>query len=168
MPKWSTKKVQTLQSKGLCLKVALLTYTHGNNVGNFHFVWRVNDDSSYCSVLTHSQPTTEAIKSDIPSYHTKAMDCELVLKYGKVTPKVKPAILCSLYKELTGDHSASTNEHESEIAPSDWNGGSRHCNGSTCTQRRKTYVVSMIFSGVNVRNFCKRALIQQLMTADTA
>ena len=28
--------LQTLLSKGLCMKAALLTYTHGNNVGNFN------------------------------------------------------------------------------------------------------------------------------------
>ena len=106
--------LQALQSKGLCMKTALLTYTHGNNVGNFHFIWRVSEESS-TDLLTHSQCTIEAIKRDIPVYHTRSMRRELVSKYGKVTPKVKPAILRSLYKELTGDLSSSTNEHESEI-----------------------------------------------------
>ena len=46
--------LQTLQSKGLCLKVALLTYTHGNNVGNSHFVWRVNDESSNSRLCPYS------------------------------------------------------------------------------------------------------------------
>ena len=39
----------------------------------------------------------------------------LASEYGEISPKVKPAIFRSLYRELTGDHSSSTNEHESEI-----------------------------------------------------
>ena len=31
--------------------VAMLTYTHGYNIGNFHFVWKVLDHSSKSFVV---------------------------------------------------------------------------------------------------------------------
>ena len=37
------------------------------------------------------------------------------MKYGWVAPNLKPAILHSLYRELTGDSSAAINEHVAEI-----------------------------------------------------
>ena len=43
------------------------------------------------------------------------MHRELMSEYGEISPKVKPAIFRSLYRELTGDHLSSTNKHESEI-----------------------------------------------------
>ena len=92
----------------------MLTYTHRNSVGNLHFIWQVNEESAP-DFLTQSQRTIEEVKKSIPVYQTRRMRNELKWKYGKVTPNVKPAILHSLYKDLTGDFSSSTNEHESEI-----------------------------------------------------
>ena len=36
-------------------------------------------------------------------------------KYGRVAPNIKPAVLRSLYRNLTDDSSAATNEHTAEI-----------------------------------------------------
>ena len=43
------------------------------------------------------------------------MRAQLTSKYGRVMPCLKPALLCVMYKELAGNHSSSTNEHETEI-----------------------------------------------------
>lgn len=37
--------LQTSKSKGFPFPTALLTYAHGNNVGNFNFIWRVQSTS---------------------------------------------------------------------------------------------------------------------------
>ena len=94
--------LQILQTNGLSVKAAMLIYTHGNNVGNFHFIWQINEKST-SDFLTHSQHAIEEVKKAIPVYHTRRMRNELKWKYGKVAPNVKPAILHNLYKELTGD-----------------------------------------------------------------
>ena len=36
-------------------------------------------------------------------------------KYGRVAPNMKPAIMRKFYRDLTGDNSAASNEHEAEI-----------------------------------------------------
>ena len=36
-------------------------------------------------------------------------------KYGRVTPSMKPTGLRKFYKDLTGDSTAASNEHEAEI-----------------------------------------------------
>ena len=55
------------------------------------------------------------VKQAIPTFHTRAMRRSLMQRYGRVTSNVKPAILRNLYRELTGDMSAATNEHEAQI-----------------------------------------------------
>ena len=95
------------------MKTALLTYSHGNNIGNIHFLWKVTDLSE--EEFSRCQGTIERAKSDIPVYHTRAMKQALFARFGRVTSSVKPAVLRALYKELTDDHSASSNLHEAEI-----------------------------------------------------
>ena len=66
-------------------------------------------------LFSESQHTIEMIKENIPMFHTRAMRRSLTVKYGRVAPNLKPAILRSLYRELTGDSSAAINEHVDEI-----------------------------------------------------
>jgi len=58
--------IQNLQSRGLAFKSALLTYFHGNNVGNFHFIWRISEEASCSDLIESSQHPIEALKSKIP------------------------------------------------------------------------------------------------------
>ena len=108
-PRKKYEYIQLLKSKGR----AMLTYKHGNNVGNTNFVWKVPEPSpdSFCQ----SQQTIEEVKQAIPTFHTRAMRRSLMQRYGRVTSNVKPAILCNIYIELTGDMSAATNEHKAQI-----------------------------------------------------
>ena len=55
---------------------ALMTYTHGNSVGNLCFVWKVNssDESSF----SDCQSVIERVKESIPTYHTRAMRREMI------------------------------------------------------------------------------------------
>ena len=90
----------------------MLTYTHGNNMGNTHFAWKVPEQGPDSS---QSQRTIEAVREQIPTFHTRAMRRSLSQKYGRVAPNIKPAVMRSLYRELTGDSSAAAYEHIAEI-----------------------------------------------------
>ena len=105
--------VKKLKETGLSMRVAFLTYSHGNNIGSFHFVWRVLD--SVDGDISESQRTIEKVKEQLPVFHTRAMKSALRSKFGRVTPNIKPVILRALYRELTADASAPTNLHEAEI-----------------------------------------------------
>lgn len=63
--------VCTLRRVGFTFTAALLTYTHGNNVGNLHFVWRVTAVTE--SSFTSCQKVIEEVKQKIPVYHTRVM-----------------------------------------------------------------------------------------------
>ena len=86
---------------------------HGNNIGNMHFLWKVPDESS--ETFSRSLCIIDVAKESIPTYHTRAMKRSLMAKYGRVAPRMKPAILRSFYRELNGDDSAAMNVHEEEI-----------------------------------------------------
>ena len=79
------------------MDVLLLTYSHGNNVGNLHFLWKVSGSSEDLSL---SQCAIEKAKEEIPVYHTRAMRRALFGKFGRVAPTMKPAVLRALYREL--------------------------------------------------------------------
>lgn len=102
--------IQKLRETGLSMKVGFLTYSHGNNIGSFHFVWRVLDND-----ISESQRTIEKVKEQLPIFHTRAMKAALRSKFGRVAPNMKPVILHALYRELTNDASAPTNLQEAEI-----------------------------------------------------
>ena len=97
----------------MSVKAALLTYSHGNNIGSLHFVWKVLE--SVDEDISESQQTIEKAKAAIPISHARAMKRALASKFGRVSPSMKPVILRALYKELTNDASAATNLHEAEI-----------------------------------------------------
>lgn len=106
--------LQTLKKSGLPMEVLLMTYSHGNNVGNLHFLWKVSGSSS-TEYMSRSQSTIEKAKEEIPVYHTRAMRRALFEKFGRIAPTMKPAILRGLYRELTNDVCAPSCLSEAEI-----------------------------------------------------
>ena len=111
-PRRKYEYLQMMKSSGLALNAAMLTYMHGNNMGNTHFMWKVPKQGSDSS---QSHRTIEAVGEQIRTFHTRAMRHSLLHKYGRVAPNIKPAVMRSLYRELTGDSSAAANEHIAEI-----------------------------------------------------
>ena len=73
--------LQALKSSGLAVQVAMLTYRHGNNIGNTNCIWKVPEQGP--DSFSQSQQTIENIKEQIPSFHTRAMRQSLMQKYGK-------------------------------------------------------------------------------------
>ena len=69
---------KAMKSQGFLFHTALLTYTHGNNIGNLNFVWKVNPNDESSS--SDCQLVIERVKESIPTYHTRAMrGCSKVL-----------------------------------------------------------------------------------------
>jgi len=79
--------IEGLKLHGLTARCALLTYSHGNYIGNVQFIWKVcgSDD-----VLSLSQKSIERARKEIPVFHTRAMKRLLLQKYGRMCPKIKP------------------------------------------------------------------------------
>lgn len=98
---------------GLNVSCVLLTYSTGNNKGNFHFVWKCTESEG--ENLEKSQTTIEAIKKVLPVIHTRAMRRQIQEKFGRLSHKVKPSDFCFIYRELTGDCTRGTNLTEKEI-----------------------------------------------------
>ena len=92
--------MKTIKSNGFPFSTALLTYMHGNNVGNLSFLWKVhsNDESAF----SHSQSVIEHVKEYIPTYHTRTMRKEMFQRFGRLTSSVKPAVMRFIYRSLTG------------------------------------------------------------------
>ena len=59
---------QKLKTSGLPFAAALLTYTHGNNVGNLSFVWKVHATDESDSAFSNSQSVIESVKQSIPVF----------------------------------------------------------------------------------------------------
>ena len=90
-PRKKYEYLERLKSYGLSECAALLTYSHGNNIGNIHFVWKVSNQSE--NAFACSLQTIESAKELVPTFHTRAMRRALMTKYGRVAPSMKPAIM---------------------------------------------------------------------------
>ena len=92
--------INALKCNGLPFNVAMLSYAHGNNLGNLHFVWRVKacDESSF----TECQKVIDTVKKSIPVYHTRAMRKAMFNVFGRMTSSLKPAAARHLYRVFTG------------------------------------------------------------------
>lgn len=60
--------------KGLSCPMFLLTYSHGSNVGNYQFVWKAPAHMEACT--PENVRLIEEIKSEIPTFHTRAVKQE--------------------------------------------------------------------------------------------
>ena len=98
---------------GLKMSCVLLTYSTGNNKGNFHFVWKSAGTEG--EILEKSQATIESIRKLIPTFHTRAMRKQIQEKFGRLSSNVKPHEFHFIYKELTGDCAEGTNLTEKEM-----------------------------------------------------
>ena len=96
--------VQELE-RGLSSSIFFFTYSHGSSVGNNLFIWRAPDHVSAEACSVENLRLIEEIKSQIPTFHTRAMKQEFYDLYGRISPQSKPYILRSIYRSLTGDQS---------------------------------------------------------------
>ena len=94
--------MKAMKSNGFPFPTALVTYAHGNNVGNLNFLWKIQGDEE--SAFSDSQRVVEQLKQHIPTYHTRAMRKEAFHQFGRLTSSVKPAAMRAIYRSLTGMH----------------------------------------------------------------
>ena len=91
---------QCMKNYGVHFPAVLVTYAHGNNIGNMNFVWKVPScDKSAFSV---SQSVILSLQEKIPMFHTRAMRKAMSERFGRLMPSVKPAVLRHVYKAITG------------------------------------------------------------------
>ena len=72
----------------------LYTHTSGGNVGNFHSISKVPQNSVHScdEILSKSVAVPQSLQSQLPQYHTRLMRREFVPMFGKKLPKSSPAI----------------------------------------------------------------------------
>ncbi|XP_062607328.1 uncharacterized protein LOC134269121 [Saccostrea cucullata] len=94
----------------LTLPYSVKLYTHrfGNYLGNFHFVWKIEDNDANGDLEAIS-----SIKENLPVYATRAMRNEFINRYSKTG--TKPAILRDMYRFLTRDASAAASSDERAV-----------------------------------------------------
>ena len=116
LPRDRRKRYNFIQDvkKGLSSPTILVTYAAGGTIGSLHWLWRT-DATDISSALTSSQQVIETLKSNIPTYHTRAMRKAMFDKFGLVTNKVKPSVLRHFYRDLTGDRAVSPSRSEQEV-----------------------------------------------------
>jgi hypothetical protein len=107
--------VNLLESSGLTVPFILLTFNPGSNIGKILFIWKVPEGKDIGDYLQESQQAIEEVKKCIPVFHTRAMKSALFSKFGRLTSKVKPAVLRQFYRELTGDQSSSDSTDQSVV-----------------------------------------------------
>ena len=115
-PQNSSKRYELLKKlKNICLPfpTAMLTYSHGNNVGSSNFLWCVPDKSD--STFSSCQGVIESVKEMLPVYKTRAMRSAAFNKFGRLSSNLTPIAFRYFYKDLTGDHSAPANLDQAEI-----------------------------------------------------
>ena len=90
--------IKRLKTRGLPFPTAMLTYSHGNNVGNLSFIWKVDckDESSFA----RSQGEIESIKCMLPVFKTRAIHRAAFSRFGRLTPNITPLAFNYMYKEL--------------------------------------------------------------------
>lgn len=88
--------------------VKLYTHRFGNYHGNFHLVWKIEDDHA-----TGDLEAISSIKEHLPVYATRAMRNEFMNCYSKTV--TKPAILRDMYRFLTRDASAAVSSGERAV-----------------------------------------------------
>ena len=87
--------LEKLKSNGLDKFAAMLTYKHGNNIGDIHFVWKVPDYSP--EAFSRSLRTIEMAKENVLVFHTRTMRKALLAKYGRVAPAMKKSVMLKWY-----------------------------------------------------------------------
>ncbi|CAG8839508.1 23352_t:CDS:2, partial [Gigaspora margarita] len=96
-------------------KVGECRLTSGNNAFNTISVWKIDDDADETTMLQKNTSIINNLQTNAPKYHTRAMKIGYLRTCDMLLPKVRPAMLRSIYRMLTGDMSASESLDEKII-----------------------------------------------------
>ena len=106
--------LQLLKAKGCLSEAVLYSHSTGNNIGNYHFIWNVPSEISVDRLQSQNTAVVQKLDCSMPQFHSRAMRRNFMRMFGRVT-SVQPAYLREIYRQLTGDASASSNESEKDI-----------------------------------------------------
>ena len=106
--------IQMLKTKGCPAEAVLYTYSTGNNLGNYHFIWLVPPVIGADELQSRNASVVQKLSASMPQFHSRAKRQSFVRLFGLVA-NVQPAYLREIYRQLTGDTSASSSENEKGI-----------------------------------------------------
>ena len=81
---------------------------------HLHFIWRINSDDTE-TFVQQKNDISNNFKTQFPKSFSRAMKQHFLETFGRVSSD-KPAVLREIYKNLTGDASAATNQIEKEVS----------------------------------------------------
>ena len=99
---------------GLRFEFKVVRFSYTSSREHLHFVWRIHPEDNETTVLQKNEEVSSNLKSEFSKYFSRAMKRDMIGMIGRVCT-VKPAILRTIFQKLTGDRSADTNQHSTEI-----------------------------------------------------
>ena len=100
--------------KGLKFDSKVVRFSYTSSRDHLHFLWTVNTNDSEITLLNKNDEISSSLKFEFPKYFSRAMKRNFMKMFGRVA-HVKPAVLRSMFANLTGDQSAEANQHKKEI-----------------------------------------------------
>ncbi|PKY19235.1 hypothetical protein RhiirB3_469048, partial [Rhizophagus irregularis] len=97
----------------LPFNITLYRYYSGNYIGTLNWIWKRPDTVELFDKTKESQSLLKAHKS-LPKYSTWQMRKNVINKYSLYT-RLSPAILCTLYQDLTGNAISNSNLISQEV-----------------------------------------------------
>lgn len=77
----------------LIVSTVLFTYTPGGSVLNHHFIWRVPESFDVDAAVGENQHVVDEIKTQLPVFHTRAMERDFMDMYGRLSNSCRPYML---------------------------------------------------------------------------
>ncbi|UZO26794.1 uncharacterized protein OCT59_019007 [Rhizophagus irregularis] len=102
-----------LEGMELPFNITLYRYYSGNYIGTLNWIWKRPDTVELFDKTKESQSLLKAHKS-LPKYSTRQMRKNVINKYSLYT-RLSPAILCTLYQDLTGNAISNSNLISQEV-----------------------------------------------------
>ena len=89
IPSDSREKYRCIQDlrRGLRRPCVLCTCSVGGPVGNYLFIWPIQDHVTLEAALNENQKIISQIQSDVPVYHRRTLRKKLISKFGRISPK---------------------------------------------------------------------------------
>ena len=101
--------------KGLYFECKAVRFSYTSSREHLRFIWRINSDDTETFVQQKNDDISSNLKTQFRKYFSRAMKQHFLETFGRVSSD-KPAVLREIYKKLTGDASAATNQIEKEVS----------------------------------------------------
>lgn len=110
-PMDTQQRFNFLKNLNLSVPIDVLSYNPGGSVGSTFIIWRTGIDRGIDEVMRLSIQVHEKVRPLLPEFHTRQMRKIFVSKFCNLhAVKVPPAVLRTIYSELTLDASIEQNK----------------------------------------------------------